>query len=203
MAIGTAVGLIDHARTAYRATQVRTLGGAGRLLVFDIVGLEGMLKAVARVANVIAQRSRAADDRAGQDMVDRMRADVPRLSGRLHAGITWRREGDEIVVEASAVRSAGGKDGVDYARFVEHGTRAGVRGARVVTVSDVGYFEADTFAETSGRRGTPTQRARRQARTHPGTPAQPFFFGNAREVLAERGRRLEDAIVEAGSAEGL
>ena len=129
-----------------------------------------ILKGIVLTAGRIGFAATREGEAAAQRMVERMRDAAPVDSGELRESIDWRREGDEIVVEADA------SDALDvfYARFVEYGTRAGRRGART-TVSG---------------------RARKVYRTHPGTEAQPFFYDTAREVLAEFRVALEDAIDE-------
>lgn len=125
---------------------------------------------------------------AAREMVSRMRADVARDTGRLYNGIEYfGNEDGGFTVQASAVHEDR-NGGEDYAGFVERGTRAGQRGHKVSYVADSAYHDltagigSGTLRETGQRKG----RARLQYRDHPGTPAQPFFFDNAREVLSKR-----------------
>jgi hypothetical protein len=94
---------------------------------------------------------------------------VPRRTSRLAEGITGTEEAGVFVFKAEAQRDAGS---ADYAPFVERGTRPGARG-RVVA-------DPTAYERRAGIR-------RRSRRTHPGTPAQPFFYISAREVLDRRG----------------
>ena len=166
-------------------------------VAFGVFGESDVMQSIARLATKIAVRSRQADTDAAQSMVDLMRSRVPQDTGRLYNGITWRFEDNAYVVEASAVRTSGsGRQSADYARFVEFGTRAGSRGQASTVVSDAGFFAADEFSTV--RRGTPTVRTRRARRGHPGTPARPFFFNTAREILGRRDRAAAVILDELG-----
>lgn len=168
-------------------------------LVAEVAALSNALVTLGRtVANGVSP----IDARAAEAMVLRMRGRVAVDTGRLYAGIGWTRLPDGVIeVKASAVRGRGTRaENADYARFVEFGTRPGRRGARVAGTSRVGFFGGDNFGFEE--RGRPQGRARKQYRSHPGTPARPFFFNSAREVLAKRAGELtrlaDDAVRAAG-----
>jgi hypothetical protein len=147
------------------------------------------------------------DEEMAQEMVDRMRADVPRgATGRLYNGIEWFRDGaGAIVVQAEAIRiTKGGRESANYAAYVERGTRAGVRGRRISYVADSSYFDLSANISNARPRNTRTDRRTRKVyRTHPGTPARPFFFHNVQDVLAERRRRQRKAMTDVGVRAGL
>jgi hypothetical protein len=151
-------------------------GGAARFAVAQGVGefTGALIKYGPRLVGAV----RRVDERAGEKIVDLARAAAPQASGRLFNGIETRREGDEIVVEASAInpggRKGGAGEGADYARFVEFGTKP--HGGRQGAEGD--FFEGSSRPRSRPRRG------------HPGTPAQPFFYPSASEVLAERAHDL-------------
>jgi hypothetical protein len=166
-----------------------------------LFGLEQLTGPLVRIGVKVAMRVGKIDDDAGAEMVEGMRAAVPYDAGRLFNGIETWREGDSRVVQASTVRtSSTGKEGMDYAFLVEHGTAAGQRGGRRAYVAQAGYFDADEFGN-GARRATPTPRARRVNRGHPGTPAQPFFYPVANEVLERRGSLLDSVLEEVASAD--
>ncbi|MCW2315311.1 HK97 gp10 family phage protein [Rhodoblastus acidophilus] len=130
------------------------------------------------------------DRRAVDDMANLARSRAPERTGLLLNGIRTDIEDGDFVFEASAKRaSPTGKEEEDYAHFVEFGTSAGSRGQTIVA--------GDAFFAGSGR-----GRTRRQYRTHPGTPAQPFFYNSASEVLEQRNRDLSEFIGAAGDQYG-
>lgn len=160
------------------------------MLAAQVIGVSDVAGALLSFGKVLARRALHSDAEYAQEMVDRMRADAPYDEGTLYNGITWRREGNEFVVEASAVDPR--KGGADYAGFVERGTRAGVRGGRTSYVADSAYFDLNVEISDGTARTAPAgrryARSRRVYRTHPGTPAQPYFFHNARDVYRKRAR---------------
>jgi hypothetical protein len=172
------------------------------LIIAETINLLPWLIRVGRIGYELATRSNRLDEDMAQEMVDRMRRDAPRRSGRLINGIDWFREGEGIVVRAEARRPGRTGDGPNYAAFVERGTRAGVRGRRVSYVADSGYF--DLASDIGGVRRIPRgrTRTRRQLRTHPGTQPQPFFFHNIEAVMRERRVKQIRAMLEAGAAVG-
>jgi hypothetical protein len=124
---------------------------------------------------------------AAKEMVERMRADVPYDSGRLFNGIQYFEEDGSYTVEASAI-NPDKNGGEDYAGFVERGTRPGERGRKVAYVADSGYHDLSVDIGNGAVRPTAatSRRSRLQYRGHPGTPAQPYFYQNAIDVLRKR-----------------
>lgn len=156
-----------------------------------VTGLDAFVDTSARFAVKLALRSREIDLAAAEEMVREMRARVPRDTGRLFNGIAFEvMEGGTVEVYAAAHNPW---SGINYAGFVERGTRAGTRGRKASYVADSNYFILSTAAGPGRSYG----RSRLQQRTHPGTEAQPFFFPVAEEVLARRGLSLEEAIDDA------
>ena len=197
-------------RTAQTVTALRsgtwTAGQVVRTAV-DLGGAELLMRGLLAVVPRMMARARKVDRSALGDMVRRAQRDVAVDTGRLFNGITGEMDADGMAVfSASAVRVSGrGQEGADYARFVEFGTKPGLRGRP--TVGDEAYFtRTEYFA--SGRPGLPGRqfrigrRLRRIHHPHPGTEARPFFYGNARDVLAERGIAMQDVIAAAGADEG-
>lgn len=178
---------------------IRALLAAGQLGA--ILHGDDLVRNLAKFGAKLALRSRKIDQEAGEGMVELMRSRVPVDTGRLLNGITSTvREDGSVVVEASAVRVSGtGRESADYAGFVERGTRAGDRGGRVSYMADSSYFDLST----GGAPGRSYRRKRRVYRSHPGTEAQPFFFDSVEEVLAERGRSMDDAVGDAAGESDL
>ncbi|MCA0401292.1 MAG: hypothetical protein LCH38_10810 [Proteobacteria bacterium] len=169
----------------YKAGQLALSSKAGQaVFAAEMVGLEvdytSILKwgfRLTRAATRMHGAARGVDERALAEMVALAQSRASRRTGRLVAGITGTREGEEMVFRATAQRDA---SSADYAPFVERGTRAGSRRRNVVT--------AARFDEASGGR-------RRVSYAHPGTEATPFFYSSAEEILSRR--RLEQAEVMA------
>lgn len=88
-----------------------------------------LLFALSHVLPHILKGAAEIDGRASERMVEEMRAEVAVDSGRLLNGIRAYKDGDETVVEASAVRGD-----FDYAFMVEKGR-----------VADAGYFAPEPF----------------------------------------------------------
>lgn len=104
-----------------------------------------------------------------EEMLLRMRRDVPVDSALLKSGIVATFGPGGWMVKASAQRlksNSSSKLGADYAPFVEYGTKASTKGQRKVS-------------------GRLKKRRRKALRTHPGNKAQPFFWQNAKDVFAE------------------
>ncbi len=141
--------------------------------VAGVVGVERISGQLAKLAVKLALRGDQASLQAARAMVDLMRSRVPRDTGLLLNGIGYRRAGDLYVVEATADRA-----GTDYALAVEAGHHAGGT-----------HADADLFADTTGQGG------RRVRPSHEAdVPGQPFFYGSAREALADWHRALDDGI---------
>lgn len=62
------------------------------------------------------------DEKMAREIVELQRQRGPDDTFRLERGTDWRREGDEIVITATAVRQLVSGDSDDYAWFVERGT---------------------------------------------------------------------------------
>lgn len=97
-------------------------------LLIDGSGVLGLAQTGLRLSKLHRAITRAnsprGDERIAAEMVDRMKADVPRESGALAEGITYRFEDGFWVVEAVSHARRGEKEGADYAPFVEFGTEA-------------------------------------------------------------------------------
>lgn len=188
--IGPVIGALGQGQAALALTGAasgfdRAPGALSGLRLIDtvagLVGVERLSGQLAKLAVKLALKSDQASLHAAQAMVELMRARVPRDTGLLLNGITYRRNGGVYVVEAAADR-----DGYDYALTVEAGHHAGGL-----------HADAELFADTTGRGFTATR---------PGAtdvPAQPYFYDSAREILAEWSRALGDGIGEAAREEGL
>lgn len=165
--------------------------------VSGVLGVPDVQAALLRFAVKLAFKTKKVDADAAAEMVDLMRSRVPRDTGRLYNGIEAHQEDDGTwLVEASAVHPRGSKESADYARFVEFGTAPGTRGDRTSYVADEGFFSTDALGD--GRfRGRARARTRKVYRTHAGTPAQPYFFESAREVLEKRGISMQSILDQA------
>ena len=152
--------------------------------VAGIVGVERLSGQLAKYAVKLALRGDGASEDAARAMVDLMRARVPVDSGTLLNGISWRKEGRVITVEASAVRGD-----ADYARWVEFGHHAG----------GSGHADADFFT----REDHSALRTRTAASTETDVPPDPFFWDSVREGLGSLRERLGDAAATARREEGL
>lgn len=166
--------------------------GRQELLGFSLIGLSVLQNRLFKIAHFVEKRMRRRDQDAAQEMVDLMRADAPYDSGDLYNGIQWWEEDGAFIVQASAVHPDR-RGGEDYAGFVEHGTRAGERERSISYVADTNYHELTAGLSEGSIRptGRTYSRRRLQYREHPGTPAQPFFYQNARDVLNQRGADAE------------
>ena len=119
-----------------------------RGLSIDVLKLTSQLL---RVYVFIQKHRQRNDEDAAQEMVDRMRADVPVDTGRLYNGISWRREDGSYVVEATA---ASHDRGADYAGFVERGTQPGMR-ARPTVASEEMMTRDEWSATNPASRSVP------------------------------------------------
>lgn len=163
-----------------------------------IIGFGEWAGALGRIVAKMAIKARRVDDSILQDMVSGAQSRVPQDTGRLYAGIRGEVEGETFVFSASATHERGA--GVDYAPFVEFGTRPGHRGASVVTESLVGAGHGLSLSARLSAEAPP--RKRRQYREHPGTPAQPFFWPAVEEALKKRGLDMSDLAASAAAEEG-
>ena len=139
-----------------------------------IIGLAGALSKFASLSKALGKLSSPTGDEAlAVDMVARMQTDVPVLTGALQLGVSYRFDAGSWVVEAKASRNKKRGPGADYAPFVEFGTAPHKSRNRRRAIADEAFFSQQPTG--SG---------------HPGTAAQPFFWQNARDVLAEHRRAL-------------
>ncbi len=192
----SALSLLPIAVRAASGTSLSTSQYFGMALIgADIIG-----NRLFKVATLIEKLASRSDEDAAQEMVDRMRADVPHDTGDLYNGISYFQQDGVWTVQASGVHPD--KPGADYAGFVERGTRAGERGRKVSYVADSDYHDLSVdIGDGSRRPGRTYSRSRLQQRGHPGTPAQPFFYANAIDVLRERRADLGQVLgIEAAAA---
>ncbi|ACL56990.1 HK97 gp10 family phage protein [Methylobacterium nodulans] len=148
--------------------------------VTGVVGVERISGQLAKYLVTLATRSDHAAEQAAADMVEMMRARAPRDTGTLFSGISWRKEGRLITVEATAVN---GDD--EYARFVEFGHRVGGTGH-----ADAGFFDLEDHSalRPRGSSAGPTD-----------VEPKPFFWNSVREGLAQ----LYSGAAAAAREEGL
>ena len=164
-----------------------------------VSGVDALTDAFARYTVKMVLRSHEIDGDAAEEIVRRAQAAVPRDTGRLYSGITASENDGVWTVRASAVHGRGRWDDLNYAFLVEHGTRAGVRGGRRATIVGASYFDGQArrigaINPNTGRRFRVADASRRSERTHPGTPAQPFFYPAVDGVMEERHLRLEEGF---------
>lgn len=182
-------------RSARRDLGFSPVAAAG--LLYDInqatgiIGWPEVRLALNSLPDIIGRKAGEIDNAALQEMIRLARARVPQDTGRLLNNITGavERQGKQTiyVFRASAVRTArNGSESADYARFVEFGTRAGVRGRRIAGPSREGFFTEGAAVDDVRVPGRAVGRARRQYRSHPGTDPQPFFYPSVREVMDRR-----------------
>jgi hypothetical protein len=146
--------------------------------VVGVLGTDRVVGSMVKYGVKLALRAGRNDRDAGGRIVELARSRVAQDTGTLFNGIESDAEGEVVTVTASAVRtSSSGKEEENYALFVEKGTRPGVRGGSVSHVADEGFYSGTS---------RPKPRTRRVYRTHPGTPARPFFYNSAEEVLGDR-----------------
>ncbi|MCJ2132454.1 HK97 gp10 family phage protein [Methylobacterium sp. E-045] len=147
-----------------------------------VIGVDRISGQLAKYAVKLALRSDHSAEQAAAEMVEEMRASVPQDSGTLFNGITWRKEGKTIIVEATAVR-----EGDDYARWVEFGHHAGGQHA------DSSYFDSGDHSAIRRRRPS------RETEVQP----EPFFWDPARKGLAKLRSELDRQADVAAQEEGL
>lgn len=150
------------------------------------------LKQIPDVA--VAAAARAMEEGA-EEIVQAMKAAVPADSGALRDSIGWTwgelPPGSFMIDEIRSGTSRGdqyatlririyaGDSDIFYARFVEFGTQAGDRNARVQARA------TDVNQNRSGRKSY---------RTHPGTPAQPFFFPTWKQMRNRYRNKIRAAV---------
>lgn len=156
---------------------------------------------VSRVSKAIQGSADKIDQSALDEMVSLAQTRAPRRTGALSATISSRREDDVFVFEARVnKRRPNGRPGVDYAPFVEFGTKAGFRDRQSSrsdsAIASPGEFDS-VYGGNSRRPGRfyrSGRRLRRVYHPHPGTEAQPFFFNSAFEVIRRRNVEQGDAL---------
>lgn len=168
-----------------------------------VLGWSDVASALARIIPKMVIQAKKRDSGALAEMVELARSRAPVDSGLLLNGITGEATENYHEFRASAVRvSSSSKEQEDYAHFVEFGTQAGVRTRRVEYAARDGLFSLDPSATSAFPSGASRTRARRQYRGHPGTPAQPFFYNSANEVLEKRGIDMQSVVSDAGKEDG-
>ncbi|MGY2052956.1 HK97 gp10 family phage protein [Methylobacterium sp. JK268] len=181
-AIGQGYSALSLAPAAQAFRSAPGVLGALNLVdtIAGVVGVERLTGQLAKYAVKLALRSDRAAEQAAAEMVEAMRARVPQDTGLLLNGITWRKEGRTITVEASALRGA-----YNYALAVEAGHHAG------------GHADTDYFArEDHGA-------LRRRPHHETDVPGQPYFWISAREGLAQLRGTMDRAAGDAAQEEGL
>jgi hypothetical protein len=146
-----------------------SLGSTG-LLRLDMArwlfDLADFIQMFGHVANGVARLAPKHDDNAlANDIIAAMRAAAPQDTGRLHAGITARLDGDEMEITAVARRDGG----VDYAPFVQYGRR---------TRAPVTPGDLDRAASAAINAVDPVD----------------FFWGPGLELLSRRRQRAADGL---------
>lgn len=87
-----------------------------------VLGVIETLTGLKKVWSSIVTLVGGGDERLAKEIVALQRERGPDDTFTLERGTDWRREGDEIVITASAVRRLTSGDSDDYAWFVERGT---------------------------------------------------------------------------------
>jgi hypothetical protein len=87
-----------------------------------VLGVIETLTGLKKVWSSIVTLASGGDERLAKEIVALQRERGPDDTFTLERGTDWRREGDEIVITASAVRRLTSGDSDDYAWFVERGT---------------------------------------------------------------------------------
>lgn len=159
-----------------------------------VVGRDRLNRKLKALPAQSRKRVRQAMEESADDIVALMKASVPVDSGALRDSIGWTWGGPPER-SISLIGFAGGGPSDDlmltiyagdedafYARWVEFGTQAGLRGQRV---ADKG---AGVKQASAGRLSY---------RTHPGTPAQPFFFSSYQIRRSATKQRIAQAMREA------
>lgn len=150
-----------------------------------IKGVRSLARKLRNMPGPVRDATREAIEQGATQIVKTMLRHVPVRTGDLSKSIGWTWG----AVPKSALAITTNKNPKEgtltifagnpiayYARWVEFGTRAGVKGERTI--------------DPSGRR-------RKVARTHPGTRAQPFFFPSYRAHKKEVKRKINASIRKA------
>jgi hypothetical protein len=171
-----------------------------------IIALEGaaaLFEAFEHWPADIERSAAAIAHRVLDDGLDLMRSRVPVDSGLLLNGITGEVGEGFGEFRASARRNSATRGNEeDYAHFVEFGTASGVYGARAAIDQRDGLFSIPADATSAFPTNNVTSRARQQYRSHPGTPAQPFFYDSAQEAFDAHAEDFAAIGVDTGRALG-
>lgn len=161
--------------------------------------LNPRLKAqLARTPEIAVRAAAQAMEDGAQEIVNLMRSRASEKSGELRDSIKWTwgdaPNGSLVIDEIRSGQNRGSQyatlrisiyvsNEAFYARWVEFGTRAGVRAARASTT------KADL--KKSSKRAVA---GRVIKRTHPGSAAHPFFYPSWREERAKFKRNIRAAV---------
>lgn len=168
------------------------------MTVKRILGLGKLNNKLRRLPDAPKKEIRDAMARQADRITAMMRNLVPEDTGALKESIGWtfgKVPRGKLTIGKLVSANIGGDltitiyagdddpNGAFYARWVEFGTEAGVRGQRV------------------GARSTDVRQAKGKGRlsyrTHPGTPAQPFFFPAYRASRKSTRRAITTAVRKA------
>lgn len=87
-----------------------------------VEGVDEMLQALQLFSQLLKITAQQADYLLAKRTAEAIREKAPLKTGALRQGVTFRREGDDYVIEASAIREAMNGWEADYAMFQEYGT---------------------------------------------------------------------------------
>lgn len=151
----------------------------------DYSSLEKRLKAIPKA---VRDAVRPALQKSGEELTAAIRNITPVRTGKLRESVDWNfgdpKPGARLKVAGGApgedlrVSVSAGGEGAFYAPFVEFGTKAGTKRGRTPDATRPG-------------------KTRKVYRTHPGTQAQPFFYGTFRLMRKRLSRRIKTAIGKA------
>jgi HK97 gp10 family phage protein len=160
----------------------------------DDGGLGRFQRRMRAIPTEVRRAVQPAMERAAEEVCDIARALCPVDDGKLRASIGWTWGAPpEGAMALGAVRDGAalsitiyaGNDEAFYARFVEFGTQGGTSGERVA----------------GGAGNRQSKKGRISYRTHPGSPAQPFFYPawrlGKKRAVARINRAISKAIREA------
>jgi HK97 gp10 family phage protein len=176
-----------------------------------VQGVDRLKAKLAAIPESVRQAMSSAIEKNAEELVGMMKRLVPVDTGELRDSIRWDwiggdenfgseglREGRATQImtkgnaQLAAVVTAGSKEAY-HARFVEFGTRPGRRGGRAIYQAGTGGSGLSLNSTESGGK----IRSRKVYRTHPGTPAQPFFFVSYRALKKRMVARLSAATRKA------
>lgn len=157
----------------------------------DDGGLSSFQARMRAIPKAAQKAVRRAMERSAEEISAAARELSPVDTGALRDSIDWKwgqaPSGSMTLSEVSdgkglSITIYAGSDEAYYARYVEFGTQAGVKGQRVV-------------GKGAGNRQS--KKGRFSYRTHPGTPARPFFFPAYRLHKKRASNRIKRAISKA------